>query len=108
VLQGGCPTVPVADFDQAIKFYSETLGLKLLVRFGNQWACLDAGDGLLIGLVPRRQDESGPSVGLYVTEPIEGAVEKLGRKGVAFNGPPVADGPVRLAFSPTRTGMPST
>lgn len=28
----------VQDFDRAVRFYTETLGLKLLTRYGNDWA----------------------------------------------------------------------
>jgi uncharacterized protein (TIGR00369 family) len=97
-LRGGCPTLPVADFDRAVAFYTETLGLTLLVRFGDEWACLDAGDGLLVGLVPRRKGELGPSVGLCVSGPIEDAVETFGQRGVNFEGAIVSDGPVKIAF----------
>jgi uncharacterized protein (TIGR00369 family) len=96
-LRGGCPTLPVADFDRAVAFFTETLGLTLLVRLGDEWACLDAGDGLLIGLVPRRKGELRPSVGLYVSGPIEDVVETLSQRGVNFEGPIVSDGPVKIA-----------
>jgi uncharacterized protein (TIGR00369 family) len=97
-LRGGCPTLPVADFDRAVAFYTETLGLTLLVRFGDEWACLDAGDGLFIGLVPRRKGDLGPSVSLCVSGSIEDVVETLGQRGVNFEGAIVNDGPVKIAF----------
>jgi len=38
--------------DRAVRFYSETLGLKLAYRFGDHWASIEAGTGLTIGLHP--------------------------------------------------------
>ena len=55
VIASGCATLQVADFDRAISFYTETLELRLIVRFGDEWACLDAGEGMLIGLIPCSQ-----------------------------------------------------
>jgi catechol 2,3-dioxygenase-like lactoylglutathione lyase family enzyme len=62
VIAGGCATLPVADFDRAIGFYTETLGLTLIVRFGDEWACLDAGEGMLIGLIPSSDDQDNGTV----------------------------------------------
>jgi catechol 2,3-dioxygenase-like lactoylglutathione lyase family enzyme len=53
---GGSVTLAVSDFERAVEFYSETLGLKLNMRFGDQWAVLDAGRGLLIALPPKSDD----------------------------------------------------
>ena len=41
----------VQDMDRAVKFYTETLGFPLKVRFGNNWAEVDAGS-ISIGLHP--------------------------------------------------------
>ena len=38
--------------DNAIRFYTEVLGLKLTNRFGNNWATVQAGKTLVIGLHP--------------------------------------------------------
>src|ERR1043165_7661339 len=48
----GNVTVYVSNMDRAVKFYSETLGLKLAYRFGDNWASVEAGRGLTIGLHP--------------------------------------------------------
>ena len=48
----GNVTVYVSNMDRAVRFYSETLGLKLAYRFGDHWASIEAGTGLTIGLHP--------------------------------------------------------
>ena len=48
----GNPTVYVSNMDTAVRFYSEILGLKLTNRFGNDWATVQVGKTLVIGLHP--------------------------------------------------------
>ena len=50
MFSGGNVTVYVSDMDRAVRFYNDTLGLKLAYRFGNHWASVEAGRGLTIGL----------------------------------------------------------
>src|ERR1700738_4535753 len=52
MFSGGNVTVYVSNMDRAVRFYSETLGLKLAYRFGDLWASIEAGTGLIIGLHP--------------------------------------------------------
>ena len=52
MIHGGNATVYVADINVSIRFYTETLGLKLRMRAGDNWAEIDAGPGLVIGLHP--------------------------------------------------------
>jgi catechol 2,3-dioxygenase-like lactoylglutathione lyase family enzyme len=95
----GSATIAVAGFDRAIRFYTETLGLKLLARFGGDWACIDAGNGLLIGIHAKYDGtKDAPTVGMCVTEPIESVVESLRGRGVVFDGPVVELPMVKLAF----------
>ena len=42
----------VSDLDAAVGFYTEALGLRLAMRLGGEWAAIDAGGGLIIGLEP--------------------------------------------------------
>ncbi|WP_427017464.1 VOC family protein [Pseudarthrobacter sp. P1] len=94
----------MSDMDRAVKFYTETLGLRLDVRAGNHWASIDAGDGLLLGLHPAGPHSPVPgtagsiSVGLGVDEPIDGVVRTLESRGVVFRGSMSDGGGVRLAF----------
>lgn len=92
MIKGGNATVMISNMDKAIEFYTRTLGLKLENRFGDEWAEVDAGPGLRIGLHPGRE---GPkpgtagsiSVGFTVTGSIEDVVATLKSKGVTFEGP---------------------
>ena len=105
MIAGGNATVMVSDFDRAVEFYTKTLGLRLTSRFGNEWAEVEAGPGLTIGLHPAghgpKPGTAGAiSIGLTVKGPIEDAVGTLRSRGVAFHGP-VLDRPeegIKLAF----------
>lgn len=106
MIHGGVMTVFVSDMDRAVAFYAETLGLTLKGRWGDKWASLDAGDGLMIGLHPKSDNAPPPgtsgaiSIGLNVTRPIAEVRAALQGKGVAFRGPVVedAEGGILLAF----------
>jgi catechol 2,3-dioxygenase-like lactoylglutathione lyase family enzyme len=52
MMYGGNATVYVSNMDNAIRLYTEVLGLKLTNRFGNNWATVQAGKTLVIGLHP--------------------------------------------------------
>lgn len=69
-----------------------------MARFGTDWACLDAGEGLLIGLVPSANDDQAMSVGFSVTERFEDAVDDLARSGVAVDRQTESGGSVKLAY----------
>lgn len=43
VITGGTATVYVSDMDAALRFYTESLELKLTNRFGRRWATIEAG-----------------------------------------------------------------
>jgi predicted enzyme related to lactoylglutathione lyase len=105
MISGGNATVMVSDFGRAVDFYTKTLGLKLMSRFGDEWAEVSAGTGLTIGLHPaghgpKPGTEGSISVGFTITGKIEDAVATLKSKGVAFHGP-IRDNPdegIKLAF----------
>lgn len=107
MIRGGNATIFVSDMDRAVKFYSETLGLSLKKRFGNDWAEIDCGGGMTIGLHPQGTNPQSPrpgvngstQVGLLVTQPLELVVETLTQRNVKFEGPIIDDDDaVRLAF----------
>ena len=105
MINGGNVTVYVADMDRAVAFYRDALGLTLAFRAGNEWASIDAGGCLQLGLHPAgpRTPAAGHAgaitVGLAVDEPIERVVSVLQDRGVAFRGPVVDDGGrLKLAF----------
>jgi uncharacterized protein (TIGR00369 family) len=106
-ITSGCATLQVANFDRAISFYTETLGLKLIVRFGDEWACMEGGGGMLIGLIPCAEgQEKGMSVGLCASEQFDSAVEKLHQRGIAIDVQSESGGAVRLAFFADPDGNP--
>jgi predicted enzyme related to lactoylglutathione lyase len=103
-LWGGNVSVYVSDMERAIEFYSGPLGLPLRTRVGSDWAELDAGRGLVIGLHPARPPAT-PKAGttgainieLAVTRPLNQVVDALIARGVPFAGPIQEYENVRLA-----------
>ena len=95
-------TLMVSDFDRAVRFYTDTLGLTLKARYGDDCAEVQA-PGLTIGLHPTGERGSstiqatGLSIGLGVSG-IEQVMADLQSKGVQFAPPGVIDtGVERLA-----------
>ena len=90
MIYGGNATVYVSNMDNAIRFYTETLGLKLTNRFGNHWATVRAGRTLLIGLHPWKPNHPKPGtrgavqIGLVVSQdtPIQDFAARLRKQGV--------------------------
>ena len=108
---GGNATIMVRDFDRAIRFYVETLGLQLLYRAADEWAEVRAADGLTLGIHPWRGNgpapgsASGISIGLTV-KTIEPAIEELKKRGVTFHGQVQDNENVKLAFFGDPDGNP--
>ena len=90
MISGGNATVYVSNMDNAIRFYTEALGLKLTNRFGDHWATVQAGKTLLIGLHPwsakhpRPGTKGSVQIGLVVSrdEPIADLAARLRKHGV--------------------------
>ena len=83
-------TVMVADMDRAIAFYTQSLGLPLGFRAGNEWAQVDA-PGLTIGLHPARESlpataGSRMSIGFGVHD-LVGTITQLRQRGVSIQDP---------------------
>jgi len=112
MISGGNVTVFVSDMDAAVDFYTNVLGLKLTNRFGNHWATVDGGKGLIIGLHPASAKfpapgtKGGMMIGLEIDEPMEAVVERLQRKGVRFKGPIIKDEPGRFVDFEDLDGNP--
>jgi len=108
MISGGNATIYVADIDASVTFYSETLGLRLEFRAGDQWATIDAGQGFRLGLHPASEHQPSPgtpggvTIGLAVDQPIEQVVATLKERGVVFQGPiideGIDEGMLKLAF----------
>lgn len=92
MISGGNATVMVSNMDTAIQFYTQVLGLKLTNRFGNDWATVEAGPGLTIGLHPASPKYPAPGakgammLGLEIDEPIDKVVAQLAKKGANIKG----------------------
>lgn len=88
MFSSGNVTIYVANMDRAVRFYTETLGLKLAYRFGDHWASVELGKGLTIGLHPAPADlpkaRGGMAIGLELSGSIDDAVRRLEAKGVRF------------------------
>ena len=83
MIAGGSVTIYVADMERAVRFYTETLGLRLLHRGGSGYAAIDAGGGLELGLHathpggPRPGPGGGLQLSLTVAAPIGEVVSTL-------------------------------
>src|SRR5438874_85382 len=100
---GGNVTVYVSNMDASVRFYSETLGLRLAYRFGDQFASVEAGKGLTIGLHPASDawpagKKGSMAIGLELAGSIEDAVKTLASRGVHFHGPIQRDKSGAFAF----------
>ncbi len=83
--------IHVADVARSLRFYIETLGLKLVFEGGPSWAIVDAGDGFGIALhgpspghAPGAPPPSGMAIGLGVRS-VDDAVAILENRGVKFD-----------------------
>jgi catechol 2,3-dioxygenase-like lactoylglutathione lyase family enzyme len=105
MIQGGTPTIFISDMQRAVDFYTRALGLALRQRYGDHWAEVDAGDGLILGLHPESAAAAKPGtaggiqIGFNVTRPIEEVVGMLRKRGIDFPGGVTADaeGGIKLA-----------
>jgi catechol 2,3-dioxygenase-like lactoylglutathione lyase family enzyme len=99
MIRGGLVTLFVRDVDQAVRFYVETLGMKLVEEAGGGWAVIDAGEGFRIALHEGGAGEGrgafAPAVGLYPKVPIAEAIAIYENRGVKFE--TKQDGPVTCA-----------
>lgn len=94
MIYGGNATVYVSNMDQAIRFYTEVLGLKLTNRFGNHFATVQAGRTLVIALHPvwreqhpRPGTKGAVQIGLSLAQdvPIAAFAARLRKHGVEVN-----------------------
>lgn len=92
MIRGGLVTLFVRDVGHAVRFYVETLGMKLVEQAGSGWAVIDAGEGFHIALHERGdrvegegRGPSAASVGLYPKVPIREAIAIYENRGVKFD-----------------------
>ena len=92
LLSGGHAIVYVSDMNAAIRFYADTLGLKLTYRFEDKFATIEAGRNLLLALHPKTPNTPDPgtkgsvTLGLIVDEPIDTVIARLAQRGVRVTG----------------------
>lgn len=89
MIQNGVATVYVSNMDRSVRFYTETLGLKLAWRFGDHWATITA-DGLTIGLHPATAESPAGrhgsiTIGFQVAD-IQDAIARLKGHNVKMAG----------------------
>ena len=102
-------TLMVANIEEAVRFYVETLGLKLKARYGDHFAQVQA-PGAIIALHPVSKDGPGPgksegvSIGFSVDD-LDKAMTDLKSKGVSFS-KVTDDTQVRLAYFTDPDGYP--
>lgn len=75
----------VQNMDRAVKFYTEKLGFPLKVRFGDNWAEVDAGS-ISIGLHPTEEgapvSSDGGATVSFAVEDLDKVVSQLKERGV--------------------------
>ena len=90
-LSGGLAIVYVSSMDEAVRFYSKTLGLNLTNRYGDHLATVEAG-GLVIALHPQTENTPKPGtkgsivLGLVADGAIDRVVSRLAERGVRVAG----------------------
>jgi catechol 2,3-dioxygenase-like lactoylglutathione lyase family enzyme len=96
-------TIFVGDVDRAVRFYTDVLGCKLEMRFGNEWAQLKSDDGgAVLGLHPASNENPAGvagsiQLGIQVPDGIHERVAEMTAKGAKFDGPVRDDGQILFA-----------
>lgn len=88
MIRGGIVTLMVKDVGGAVRFYVETLGMKLVEEATEHWAVIDAGEGFQIGLHGGRTSATppspeAPSIGFHAKLPLAETIAILENRGVA-------------------------
>ena len=93
MIRGGLVTLHVRDVNRAVRFYVETLGMKLVEEAGATRAVIDAGEGFDLALAladkpprsgARASTADAPTIGLSTKVPLEEAVAIYENRGVVF------------------------
>jgi catechol 2,3-dioxygenase-like lactoylglutathione lyase family enzyme len=93
MIKGGVASIYVNDMDRALAFYEGVLGLSLRVRIENEWAELEAGPTLTLGLHLARPPVTvaagtagAVNAELHISGTMEDAVATLQNRGAALDG----------------------
>ncbi|MBX3212238.1 MAG: VOC family protein [Labilithrix sp.] len=84
MIRGGAVALHVNDVGRAVRFYVETLGMKLVREAPDGSALIDAGEGFHIALVASGAGGASAPVHLYPKVPIDEAIAIYENRGVAF------------------------
>ncbi len=100
--QIGQIAVTVEDLDRAVRFYRDTLGMRMLFQVPNM-AFFNCGGIRLMLTLPEKSNEGFSSIIYYKVEDIQKAFETLSGRNVAFEGKPhliakLADHDLWMAF----------
>lgn len=111
MIKSGIPTIYVSDMNRSVTFYTETLGLKLRYQAGPEWAEIEAGGGLVLGLHgvghgAQAGKQGSITIGFELDEPLDAAYATLKERGVQFHGPVQDTGHIRLATFGDPDGNP--
>lgn len=79
MIDGGIVRLPVKDVNASVRFYVETLGMKL-VELAEGTAVIDCGEGFLIALT-----EGRAAIGLRPKMPLEQSRAILENRGITFD-----------------------
>jgi catechol 2,3-dioxygenase-like lactoylglutathione lyase family enzyme len=81
--------IPVRKMDRAVKFYTETLGGKLLNRMEGEmkdfWASVEVSGSEFWLVSPEEREKRALAYDAFLVEDIKAAVTELKGKGVKFN-----------------------
>src|SRR6266403_206757 len=89
-------SVNVHDFDRAVAFYKDMLGIKHLFSVPGRMAFFDCNGIRLMLAIPERPDLDHPSSILYFkVEDIEAAYDSLVKRGAHFEGKPILVAPMQ-------------
>ena len=81
--------IPVADFEEGVAFYRDTLGIPFLFSAPPQMAFFMCGSvRLLVGVPPEGQKQSSSAAVYFGIPDIQAAFVELKGKGVAFQAEP--------------------
>lgn len=88
MIAGGQVTLFVSDVGASVRFYVETLGMKLVEEGGAGYAVIDAGEGFRLALHAGGANTKGvkgvPTVGLFPKMAIKDAIAILENRGVSL------------------------
>ena len=90
MIAGGAVVVPVASVASAVRFYIETLGMKLVEERPDE-SIIDAGEGFLLALRPGTARLAAGAVELRTKIPLAQAIAIYENRGVVFTNGHFAD-----------------